>query len=132
MDALCLPQTLLEDVRAHAAETTPEECVGLLLGREGRVSRTRRLTNASKSPQTRFFALPQELLAALKEADSMGEKFLGTYHSHPRSDAWLSPSDLAGAQAGTVGTIQLIVGQDAVRAFCVWGRVGTELELKLL
>ena len=132
MDALWLPRALLKDIRAHAAKTAPEECVGLLLGREGRVSRTRRLTNASKSPQTRFFALPQELLAALKEADSMGEKFLGSYHSHPQSDAWLSPSDLAGAQAGTVGTIQLIVGQDAVRAFLVQGGVGTELELELI
>ena len=131
MDALWLPRALLKDVRAHAAETAPEECVGLLLGREGRVSRTRRLTNASKSPQTRFFALPQELLAALKEADSMGEKFLGSYHSHPQSDAWLSPSDLAGVQAG-IGTVQLIVGQDAVRAFCVRGGVGTELELELI
>ena len=129
MCALYLPPPLLRDVRAHAAETAPEECVGLLLGRAGRVSKIRRLTNASKSPQTRFFALPQELLAAFKEADRLDEQILGSYHSHPHSDAWLSPSDLAEAHEGAV---QLIVGQDAVRAFCVQGGVGTELELKLL
>ena len=132
MDALWLPRALLKDIRAHAAETAPEECVGLLFGREGQVSKTRRLTNAAQTPQTRFFALPQELLAAFKEADSMGEQVLGSYHSHPQSDAWLSPADLAGAQAGTVGTVQLIVGQDTVRAFDVRGGVGTELELRLL
>ena len=129
MNALCLPRVLFRDICAHAAETAPEECVGLLFGRAGRVSKTRRLTNAAKTPQTRFFALPQELLAAFKEADRLGEQILGSYHSHPQSDAWLSLSDLAGAQGDTV---QLIIGQDAVRVFFVQGGVGTELELKLL
>ena len=129
MRALYLPLTLLQDVRAHAAEAAPNECVGLLFGREGRVSKLRRLTNISETPQTRFFALPQELLAAFKEADRLGEQVLGSYHSHPHSDAWLSPADLAGAHEGAV---HLIVGQDAVRAFFVQGGLGTELELKLL
>ena len=129
MGALYLPPALLQDIRAHAAETAPEECVGLLFGQAQQISRTRRLTNAAQTPQTRFFALPQELLAAFAEADDLSEQVLGSYHSHPQSDAWLSPSDLAGAQAGAV---QLIVGQDTVRAFCMQGGVGTELELKLL
>ena len=129
MRKLYLSRAQLVDIRAHAAETAPEECVGLLFGRAGRVSKTRRLTNAAKSPQIRFFASPQELFAAFTEADDLGEQILGSYHSHPQSDAWLSLSDLAGAQGDTV---QLIIGQDAVRVFFVQGGVGTELELELL
>ena len=128
MNVLCLPRVLYGDICAHAAETAPEECVGLLLGRAGQVVRVRRLTNAAPTPETRFFALPQELFTALQEADSHDERVLGSYHSHPHSDAWLSPADLAGAQEGTV---QLIVGRDAARAFRIQGGVGAELELKL-
>lgn len=129
MGVFYLPRALLEQIQAHAAEATPDECVGLLFGRLGRVDRILQLTNASPTPQTRFFADPQELFTALREADDRGEKYLGSYHSHPRTDAFPSPADFAGTQDRTV---QLIVGRDTVRVFEIQGGVATELELKLL
>ncbi len=129
MGVFYLPRELLEDVRAHAAEAAPDECVGLLLGCSARVDRVLRLTNVSPTPQTRFFADPQALFTALQEADRRGEQLLGSYHSHPQTDALPSLSDLAGAQGKTV---QLIVGRDTVRVFRLYGGVATELELKLL
>ena len=130
-NTLYLSRVCLEAVYAHAAETAPGECVGLLWGQleqPKRVTGTSKLTNVSKTPQTRFFAAPQELFTALKAADQRGQTCLGSYHSHPHSDAWPSASDLEAAPGETV---QLIVGQDAVRAFRVQGGVATRLELTL-
>ncbi len=129
MDAFCLPRELFKQIQTHAAEAAPDECVGLLFGRAERVSRILSLTNVSQTPRTRFFADPQALFTALLEADRRGEKLLGSYHSHPYTDAFPSPTDLSGAHGKTV---QLIVGQDAVRVFRLYGGVATELELKLL
>ena len=128
MGAFYLPHELLEDVRAHAAEAAPDECVGLLFGHSEQVDRILRLTNVSPTPQTHFFADPQALFTALQEADRRSEQLLGNYHSHPQTDAFPSLTDLAGAQGKTV---QLIVGRGAVRVFRLYGGVVTELELKL-
>lgn len=119
----------MEDIRTHAAEAAPNECVGLLLGQSGQVDQVSRLANVSQTPQIRFFADPQALFTVLREADRRGEQLLGNYHSHPRTDAFPSSTDLAGAHGETV---QLIVGQDAVRAFKLQDGAATELELKLL
>lgn len=129
MDTFCLPRELFKQIQTHAAEAAPDECVGLLFGRAERVSRILSLTNVSQTPQTRFFADPQALFTALLEADRRGEKLLGSYHSHPHTDAFPSPNDLSEAHGKTV---QLIVGRDAVRVFEMQGGSATELELKLL
>lgn len=125
---LCLPKTLLASLLAHAAEAAPNECVGLLFGHGARVTRVEALPNASRSPQTRFFAPPQELFAVLKEADDRGETLIGSYHSHPRSPAWPSKTDLEAAG----GTVMLIVGEDGVRAFRIDGGEAAELELRIV
>ncbi len=125
---LYLPETLLEHLQLHAAETAPNECVGLLFGHGERIMRVQPLTNASSTPQTRFYAPPQELFAALKEADDRGEVPIGSYHSHPRSPAWPSATDLE----ATGGTVMLIIGQDDVKAFWVKNGAAEELELHVV
>ena len=128
MRYLHLPEHLLENLQTHAAETAPDECVGLLFGHGERVMRSVRLTNASSTPQIRFYAPPQELFTALKEADDRDEVLVGSYHSHPRSAAWPSKTDLEAPD----GTVMLIIGQDAVRAFQVKNGAAEELELHLV
>ena len=125
---LYLPETFLEHLQTHAAETAPDECVGLLFGHGERVTRGVRLTNASSTPRTRFFAPPQELFAALKEADDRGEVLVGSYHSHPESPAWPSATDLEAPD----GTVMLIIGQDDVKAFRLENGEAEELELHLV
>lgn len=121
-----LTRALLETLHAHAAQAAPDECVGLLFGHGERVTRVQPLENASSTPRTRFYALPQALFAALREADDRGETLLGSYHSHPESAAWPSETDLEAPD----GTVQVIIGQDAVRAFRLSGGVATELGLR--
>ena len=125
---MILPTVLLEHLQTRAAETAPNECVGLLFGYGERITRTVRLTNASSTPRTRFYAPPQELFAALKEADDRGEVLIGSYHSHPRSPAWPSATDLEAPD----GTVMLIVGQKDVKAFRVKNGEAEELELRVV
>lgn len=128
MRYLHLPERLPEHLQTHAAETAPDECVGLLFGHGERVMRSVRLTNASSTPRTRFYAPPQELFAALKEADDRGEVLIGSYHSHPESPAWPSKTDLEAPD----GTVMLIIGQDDVKAFRLENGEAEELELHLV
>lgn len=123
-----LPETLLEHLRTHAAETAPDECVGLLFGHGEWATRTQPLTNASSTPRTRFFAPPQELFAVLKEADDRGETLIGSYHSHPRSPAWPSATDLEAPD----GTVMFIIGQDDVKAFRLKNGGAEELRLHVV
>ena len=123
-----LPNALLERLLTYAAHAAPDECVGLMFGHGGRVTRLEALPNASSTPQTRFVAPPQELFAALREADDRGETLIGSYHSHPRSPAWPSRTDLEAPD----GTLMLIVGGDAVRVFRIDGGRAAELELHVV
>ena len=128
MRYLHLPERLPEHLQTHAAETAPDECVGLLFGHGERITQIQPLTNASSTPRTRFYAPPQELFAALKEADDRGETLIGSYHSHPESSAWPSSTDLE----ATGGAVMLIVGQDDVKAFRVKNGEAEELELRVV
>jgi proteasome lid subunit RPN8/RPN11 len=86
-------------VRAHARRSAPDECVGLLFGdeAEGRVTRAVALTNRAQTPQKTFFAAPQELFDALRDAAVRAEELLAIYHSHPHGPPHPSPTDVAAA-----------------------------------
>ncbi len=84
------------------------------------------LENRAATPQTRFFADPQELFAALSKAEAGGETLLAIYHSHPGGAAYPSAVDIAAAQYAAV---QLIVTPAAVRAFRLRGQTVSEVAL---
>ncbi len=81
---------------AHAMAALPNECCGLLTGRDGRVERVVRGTNIDHSPFT-YRMDPQELLAAFKAMEVDGHELVATYHSHPNTEAKPSPTDIARA-----------------------------------
>lgn len=81
---------------AHAREEFPNECCGLLAGREGRVERIFRGTNLDRSPFT-YVMDPKEQLAAFKEMEATGHELLGIYHSHTHTAAYPSKTDVAKA-----------------------------------
>ena len=115
---LRLPYKILQAVQTHARDAAPDECVGLLFGYEMQVTRAVELTNRAPTPQTRFFADPQELIVALSGADARGETLLAIYHSHPEGAAFPSATDVAAAQYDAA---LLIVTPTATRAFRLEG-----------
>ena len=82
-------------IRAHGAETYPNECCGALIGRDGIVSDIFALPNTTEEgPRTRFLVRPQDYQAAERRASDVGAKLLGFYYSHPDHPARPSQYDL--------------------------------------
>lgn len=115
---------------AHARARDPEECVGLVFGREGAATRHVPLTNTAAAPRTRFFADPTELLRALIDADARGEALLALYHSHPDGPSAPSETDLAHAHYSAL-TLIVTLRPEGVRAFWL-GEAGLEVRLEVM
>ena len=87
-----------EAVRAtmieQAYRALPAECCGLLSGANGAITDCHPLRNVADKPESRYFATPEELFAAMRRIRDARHKLLGIYHSHPRTPAYPSASDV--------------------------------------
>jgi proteasome lid subunit RPN8/RPN11 len=99
-----------DDIVAHARDTSPAECCGLLLGAGDTIVDAVRARNIDAHP-SRFQIDPQDHINAMRTARHRGLDVLGFYHSHPRSAATPSPRDLA--EASYPGHLYLIVSLQA-------------------
>lgn len=85
----------LSDTRAHAEESYPEECCGLLAAKDGRVVGSLRLRNAyAGSKGDRYSIDPLVLDREDRAFAARGLVVTGVYHSHPDWPALLSRFDL--------------------------------------
>jgi proteasome lid subunit RPN8/RPN11 len=82
-------------VVAHAREAAPEECCGLLLGRDGEIVEAVPARNIAGDPTARFQIDPVDHFRAIRTARARSLEVVGFYHSHPRSAAEPSARDLA-------------------------------------
>ncbi len=85
---LVLSPPLAEQIRAHGAETYPNECCGALLGRDGESWREVKelfplVNRRGDSPGNRFSITPEDFRAAEQAARERGLDVVGWYHSHP-------------------------------------------------
>jgi [CysO sulfur-carrier protein]-S-L-cysteine hydrolase len=80
----------------HARQEAPLECCGLLIGRDDVVDECIRTRNIRSSDVT-YRVEPADHFAAVKRVRREGRTILGAYHSHPRTPAVPSPTDLAEA-----------------------------------
>ena len=95
---ICLSGLFFFDIGAHARESAPGECCGLLLGQDDdAIVQSVRAANIAADPTRRFEIDPQDHIDARRAARGRGLAVLGFYHSHPRSSAEPSPTDLAEA-----------------------------------
>jgi [CysO sulfur-carrier protein]-S-L-cysteine hydrolase len=76
---------------AHASEESPNECCGYLRLGDGRVEAVFRAENERNSPYG--YELDSKSLLAANELDDDGFG-VGIYHSHPRSPAEPSQTDI--------------------------------------
>jgi proteasome lid subunit RPN8/RPN11 len=81
-------------IEEHARRVHPSECCGLLSGSNGLITDIHQLRNGADKPETRYFATPEELFAAMRRIRESGQALLGVYHSHPRTPAYPSSSDV--------------------------------------
>ena len=93
---LGLPAAALAAIRAHGAQTYPDECCGALLGPgAGDVREAFPLPNETSGERRRRFLIgPDEYRAAERRAAETALDLLGFYHSHPDHPAIPSQFDL--------------------------------------
>ena len=89
-------------IRAHGEQTYPDECCGIMLGKNiGDDLEVWMLIRAGNtrtdSAHNRYHIAPQELIAAQREGRKNGLDILGFYHSHPDHPAMWSQTDFAEA-----------------------------------
>ncbi|HEU4739783.1 MAG TPA: M67 family metallopeptidase [Solirubrobacterales bacterium] len=93
-----ISQQLIDEMVAHAREDLPNECCGMIGGREGEATSVVRVENSAASP-LRYEMDPQGQFDALKAIEAAGDELLGIYHSHTRSAAYPSQTDVNQAVA---------------------------------
>jgi proteasome lid subunit RPN8/RPN11 len=115
-----------DELLAHARADAPNECCGYISLRDGAVERVFRAENGRASPYG-YELDPRSLLAA-NELDDEGYG-VAIYHSHPRSPAEPSQTDinLATYPHWTYVIVSLANGDGDVRAWRIEdGRVAEE------
>jgi proteasome lid subunit RPN8/RPN11 len=116
---LLLNRAVYAEVCAHAEQSYPDECCGVLLGHpipQGwRVVAAVRAANARvDAPRSRYEIAPAELVRIERKARGLNLEIAGFYHSHPDHPAHWSPADLA--EAHWLGCYYLISTVDQGKA----------------
>jgi proteasome lid subunit RPN8/RPN11 len=105
---LSVTASVLNEMAGHARETLPEECCGLVSGDESvRFRRVHRCRNEMtrmhqedpvahpRDGREAFYMNEHDYLAAMRQAESEGEKITAVYHSHPGTGLYFSELDQA-------------------------------------
>ena len=102
-----IPNGLLKVIIDEAEAAAPEECCGLLIGRDwtedepndGRVvTRIAPSKNVTENdPKTSFEIDPKLRFDLMRELRKTNKRIIGVYHSHPNNSAQPSERDLAQA-----------------------------------
>lgn len=88
-----IPRQIYDELIAHAREDAPNECCGLVGGRDGELTTLYRARNGEASP-LRYNIDPRDQLRIFGEIESSGEDLAAIYHSHTASPAYPSQTDI--------------------------------------
>jgi [CysO sulfur-carrier protein]-S-L-cysteine hydrolase len=127
-----ISKQLVDEIVAHAREELPNECCGMMGGRDGRLLTVHRTINAEASP-FRYGIGGQELIDTKKRIEDAGEEVAAIYHSHTKSPAYPSQTDVN--LAGWPEAVYLIVSladPDAPDLKGFWIRDGEISEAELV
>jgi proteasome lid subunit RPN8/RPN11 len=118
---LSLPRTMVAQVLAHARRDHPDECCGVIAGRDGVATRLFEMDNAERSP-TGFSFDSVEWLRVCRDLDDADEEPLVVYHSHTATEAYPSRTDIRWSE--TAGfpywlVVSTRADEDEVRAFTI-------------
>ena len=89
--AMIISAAQWEELIAHAQEEAPNECCGFARAANGRVEEVFRARNLRNSPYG--YEIDGKSLLAANELDEAGHEVV-IYHSHPRSPAEPSQTDI--------------------------------------
>jgi proteasome lid subunit RPN8/RPN11 len=129
LDPVRISRAQWDDLLAHAREEAPNECCGYLPLNDGVVERVNRAENVRRSPYG-YELDPKSLLAA-NELEDEGYH-VAVYHSHPRSSAEPSQTDINLARyPDWLYVIVSPVDEPGVRAWRIADGAVTEEEVQV-
>jgi proteasome lid subunit RPN8/RPN11 len=112
-------QELADEMIDHSLQGRPNEACGILGAEGGEIVKVFCMTNASASP-VRYSLEPKEQFAVYKTLDDKGWELAGVFHSHTRTEAYPSPTDVRLASEDVPYVIVSLATDPAViRAFLI-------------
>lgn len=88
-----ISESFVNKLQQHALAEHPNECCGILAGKNSTLKRIYRVTNTYRSPY-RYLMDTQEQFEAIRDAEKRGFDILGFYHSHTNSPPFPSATDV--------------------------------------
>ena len=116
----------------HARAVAPQECCGLLLGDGESVKRVLRCRNVHATPETRYLIDTVQVVQAFRASDDFDRELVAIYHSHPRSQAYPSPTDRAEAQWPLAAYVLVSLRADPPEVYAYRIRDGAVKEIPII
>ncbi len=91
---IIVPAIFVTEITSHALSEAPNECCGMLGGKDAQAASRYPLRNLSPAPELRYFAAPEDIFLAMRQMRDAGEELIAIYHSHPRGFAYPSRTDI--------------------------------------
>lgn len=92
-EELRIPQAIADEMIEHCEAERPNEACGLLARDGNGIVRCYRMTNAAASP-VRYSLDPKEQFQVYRDFEGRGWELAGVFHSHTRTEAYPSPTDV--------------------------------------
>lgn len=110
-----------DELIAHAREDAPNECCGMIGAKDGAATTVYRATNAEASP-LRYNLDPQDQFKIMMTMEERGEDLAAIYHSHTKSPAYPSQTDinLATYPDAIYVIVSLLEGEEPVRGYKIY------------
>jgi proteasome lid subunit RPN8/RPN11 len=128
-----IPRSIFDEMLEHAREEAPNECCGIIGGKDEEARTLYRATNAEQSP-LRYTLDPNDLFRiTFREIPERDEEMLAIYHSHTASPAYPSQTDinLATYPDAVYLILSLADGDAPLRGFRIEDEKVTEVDLSL-
>jgi [CysO sulfur-carrier protein]-S-L-cysteine hydrolase len=138
-----ISRSLYDEMVAHALEDRPNECCGLVATGDGVAKQVYRVQNSYKYPSAGYEMKGEVLINTLDQIEDAGLSLGAMYHSHPRTAAKPSQTDINTAVPPKLGkplwpgTLYIIIGfpegrdEPDVRAFKIDGDGVAEVALSV-
>lgn len=106
METFLLDPKIAAQLIEHAKQVSPKEACGMIGGLNSKASHVYPVKNIEESELT-YAIDPNEAFGVIKKMRSDGVDFIASYHSHPATEGYPSPTDRA--KASDLNMIYVIV-----------------------
>ena len=135
MNALRLPQAIVNDILTQASSHPDDEVCGLLGGRGNTASSCFPVANVSSDTHCRYVMDPAGQVDAMRRIRDAGNELVAIYHSHPKGLARPSVTDIQEANYADAVYLVVSLGTEGVlelAGFNIKGKSVSDVVLELI